>query len=130
MDFATHRLGHSLSAKFDVAHGASLSTMWPHWANYVKHKDIDRFARYAKNVWGITEGTKEELADKGIEATAEFFRSINMPTNFTELGIGIQDEEGLRELTDRCFYVKGTKVGKLIPLTEEDIYPIYVSANK
>lgn len=130
MDFATHRLGHSLSAKFDVAHGASLSTMWPHWANYVKHKDIDRFARYAKNVWGITEGTKEELADKGIEATAEFFRSINMPTNFTELGIGIQDEESLRELTDRCFYVKGTKVGKLIPLTEEDIYPIYVSANK
>ena len=119
-----------MSAKFDVAHGASLSAMWPHWANYVKHKDIERFARYARNVWGITEGTDEELADKGIEATVEFFKSINMPTCFSELGIGIQDEDGLRELTNRCFYVKGTKVGKLIPLTEEDIYPIYVSANK
>ena len=130
MDFSTHRLGHSLSATFDVAHGASLSTMWPHWANYVKNRDIERFARFARNVWGITEGSDEELANKGIEATTEYFRSINMPTNFSELGIGVQDEESLRKLTNKCFYVKGTKVGKLLPLTEEDIYPIYVSANK
>ena len=30
--FATHKLGHELSGKFDVAHGASLSAVWRSWA--------------------------------------------------------------------------------------------------
>ena len=34
-DFCVHKFGHALSAKFDVAHGASLTTIWGHWANYV-----------------------------------------------------------------------------------------------
>lgn len=33
-DFAPHQLGHELSAMFDVAHGASLSTVWGSWADY------------------------------------------------------------------------------------------------
>jgi len=34
-DFCVHKFGHALSAKFDVAHGASLTTIWGHWADYV-----------------------------------------------------------------------------------------------
>lgn len=130
IDFAPHRLGHSLSAKYDVAHGASLSTVWGHWANYVKNVKIERFARYASEVFGINEGTDEEKADEGIKRTVEYFKSINMPTNFKELGIPVQDEKGLEELTNRCFYVKGSKVGKFLPLEYDDIYKIYTSANK
>ena len=130
MDFTPHRLGHSLSAIFDVAHGASLCTMWAHWARYVKHLDVARFARFAKNVWGLDADDEETLADMGIDRTEEFFRSIDMPTCFTELGIGIQDEEGIKKLVERCFYEPGQSFGKLLPMKEEYIYPIYMAANK
>ncbi len=34
-DFGPHKIGHELSAKYDVAHGASLSAVWESWAKYV-----------------------------------------------------------------------------------------------
>ena len=54
-DFATHALGHELSGKFDVAHGASLSTMWGSWARYCFPQNPERFAQFGRKVWGITE---------------------------------------------------------------------------
>lgn len=44
-DFAPHQLGHELSAKFDCAHGASLSAMWGSWAAYCWKENPSRFAQ-------------------------------------------------------------------------------------
>lgn len=43
-DFLCHKLGHQLGAKFDEAHGATLSAVWGSWARYVYHLDEARFA--------------------------------------------------------------------------------------
>lgn len=129
VDFAPHKLGHELSGKFDVAHGASLSTIWGAWARYVYGEEPERFARYADKVWGIQKPTAEESALAGIEATVAYFKSIAMPTCFTELGIGVQGEAVLAELADRCSaYGKGT-IANFKKLSREDIYQIYQSAN-
>ncbi len=53
-DFATHMLEHELSAMFDVAHGAGLSAIWPHWAEYILTEATTRFAQFAVNVMGVT----------------------------------------------------------------------------
>ena len=58
----------------------------------------NRFVNLTKNVWNI----EDETGLKGIERTIEYFKEINMPTNFTELKIGIQSEEIINELTDRA----------------------------
>lgn len=71
-DFATHSLGHELSAKFDVAHGASLSTMWGSWARYCFPENPERFAQFGRKVWGITEGSIEEVGKAAIDRTVEF----------------------------------------------------------
>ena len=47
-DFSVHKLGHALSAKYDVAHGASLAAVWGSWAKYIYGGAVDRFARYAR----------------------------------------------------------------------------------
>ena len=91
-----------MSGKFDVAHGASLSTMWGSWAEYSYKEEPARFVRFAKNVWGITEGSEEEIVKAGIQATVDYFKSIDMPTCFSELGIGIQSDEVIADLADRC----------------------------
>ncbi|SDP66790.1 iron-containing alcohol dehydrogenase [Selenomonas ruminantium] len=128
-DFACHKLGHELSGRFDVTHGASLTAVWGSWARFVYQDDIPRFAQFAEKVWGIHEGTEEERAKAGIERTVAYFQEIDMPTNFTELGIGVQDETVLAELADSCT-AGGTKVvANFHPIDKATAIAIYKLAN-
>lgn len=128
-DFACHKLGHELSGRFDVTHGASLTAVWGSWAKYVYQDDIPRFAQFANKIWGITEGTEEERAQAGIDKTIAYFKEIHMPTNFTELGIGIQSEDVLAELADSCT-AGGTKVvANFHPIDKATAIEIYKLAN-
>ena len=130
-DFATHQLGHELSAKFDVAHGASITTIWGSWAKYFYSEKPERFVRFAKKVWGIEESSNiEETALAAIEKTVSYFASIGAPTCFTELGIGVQSEEILRELAYRCVYYGKRTIGQFKVLDREDAYQIYKMANR
>jgi alcohol dehydrogenase YqhD (iron-dependent ADH family) len=128
-DFAPHQLGHELSARFDVAHGASLTAVWGSWARYVYRTNPARFAQFADRVWGIHSSNELSASIAGIHATEEFFESIGMPTSFTRLGIGIQTEETLRELARGCSYDHTRTVGTFQVLKEDDLYEIYKAAN-
>lgn len=128
-DFAPHQLGHELSAKFDVAHGASLTAIWGSWARYVYRTNASRFARFADHVWRIHSSSEVSAAIAGIHATEEFFESIGMPTNFTKLGIGVQEDEVLRDLANRCSWNHTRTVGSFQVLEEQDLYEIYKAAN-
>lgn len=123
MDFSVHQLGHELSGRFDVAHGASLTTMWGSWAKYVQDTNPARFVKYAKEIWGVAE------ADEGIAETVKFFKSIGMPTCFTELGIGVQDETAIDEMADSCVFHGKRIVGTFKPLEKNDVINIYKAAN-
>lgn len=129
-DFAPHQIGHELSAKFDVAHGASLSAVWGSWAEYCYKVKPERFMRFADKVWGIKKADADEAARAGIDATVKYFASIGMPTCFTELGIGVQSEEILKELADRCVYYGKRTVGGFKVLDKKDVYEIYKHANR
>lgn len=49
---------------------------------------MDKFVRYAENVWGVdtTGKTKEEVALQGIDKLAEFIKEMGIPTTLRELG--------------------------------------------
>jgi alcohol dehydrogenase YqhD (iron-dependent ADH family) len=129
-DFSVHQLGHELSGRFDVAHGASLTTAWGSWATYCCSVDIGRFAHYARNVWGVQEQDDETAARLGIEMTVEYFKSISMPTCFTELNIGVQTDEVIRELAYSCTFFGKRLVGNFKPLNQTDIENIFRLANR
>lgn len=128
-DFATHQLGHELSATFDVAHGASLAAVWGSWAAYCMPRKPERFASFAEKVWQVSGKNTEEKARLGVEKTVAWFRSLGMPTCFTELGIGVQNEEQLRGLADRCVFHGARTIGHFRELNGEDCYQIYKTAN-
>ncbi len=129
-DFAPHQLGHELSAKFDVAHGASLSAIWGSWAKYCYLEKPERFAHFAHKVWGIEESRADAAALAAIDKTVSYFASIGAPTCFSELGIGIQNEETLYELAERCMYYGKRKIGQFKVLDREDAYCIFKMANR
>ncbi len=129
-DFAVHQLGHELSAMFDTAHGASLATVWDSWALSVCSAKPERFARYARNVWGLQGDDENALALAGIQATADYFASIGMPTSFgTNQDVGVQEDAVLRELAYRCSFQHTRTIGTFRVLDEEAIYQIYQKAN-
>ena len=70
-------------------HGAGLAVLHPALYRHLCPAEAGRFARFARNVWGIDPAGKSELeqAQAGIEALAAFIREIGLPTNFAELGI-------------------------------------------
>lgn len=127
-DFSVHKLGHALGAKYDFAHGATLSAVWGAWAEYVCRYDIPRFAHYAEKVWGIQREDEETAAKAGIDATVEYFREIEMPVNLKELGAGDVTEDELRELSMDATMGGTVKLSKIKELEVEDVYQIFQAA--
>lgn len=128
-DFATHQIGHELSAKYDVAHGASLSAVWQSWAEYVYMEEPSRFARYARHVWGISEENDITAALKGIEATVRYFRSLGMPTSIGELETGILPESRLLEMAKSATGNDTFTIAKFKELHQQDVLEILKMAN-
>lgn len=127
-DWAVHQLGHELSARFDVAHGASLAAVWGSWADYVSAQHPERFARYARKVWGVTAEDDAQAARAGIRATVDYFASLEMPTSFADC-IGVQSPETCADMAYRCAYEGSRTIGSLRVLNQEDIRNIYEAAN-
>lgn len=129
-DFSAHQFGHELSAMFDTAHGASLSTIWGFWARHACPFKPSRFVRYARNVWGLTGEDETALALAGIQATEDYFRSLGMPTCFSEnMDVGIQEDDVLRKLAHSCSNGGTRTIGSFCALDEEGMYQIFQAAN-
>ena len=127
-DWSVHQLGHEISARFDLAHGASLAAVWGSWAGYVSEQRPARFARFARNVWGIQLDEERAAAEAGINATVDFFASLGMPTGFDSC-IGLQTDETCADMAYRCAYEGTRTIGTLRVLGQADIEQIYLRAN-
>lgn len=124
-DWACHQLEHELGAMYDVAHGAGLSAVWGTWARYVYQEHPERFARFAEQVLGLPhEDDILSLALKGIETMENYYRSIDMPTSLTELGIS-PDEATIQKLAYGCSRKDTRTIGVIRKLNQEDMAEIY-----
>ncbi|MBO7439907.1 MAG: iron-containing alcohol dehydrogenase, partial [Bacteroidales bacterium] len=130
-DWATHQIGHELSALFDATHGAALAAIWPSWARYVMKEDVSRFVRFAVNVMDVPNdySDPEGTAIKGVEAVERFYHAIGMPINIPELiGRNVTDDE-IKEMARKCTRDYTTTMGQFKKLTADDIEQIYRMAN-
>ncbi|MBR2200129.1 MAG: iron-containing alcohol dehydrogenase, partial [Bacteroidales bacterium] len=130
-DWATHQIGHELSALFDATHGAALAAIWPSWARYVMKEDVSRFVRFAVNVMDVPNdySDPEGTAIKGVEAIERFYHAIGMPINIPELiGRQVTDDE-IKEMARKCTRDYTMTMGKFKVLTADDIANIYRMAN-
>ncbi|MBR2208802.1 MAG: iron-containing alcohol dehydrogenase [Synergistaceae bacterium] len=119
-DFSSHRMGHSLSMLYGVAHGASLSIVMPAWARYLYEDNPVPFARLGEAVFDIYDGTDEEKAIEAIEALEDFFKEINSPTTLREVGIKEEDIEKIAANASR-----GETFGALKELNADDVLEIF-----
>ncbi|MCH5208784.1 MAG: iron-containing alcohol dehydrogenase [Oscillospiraceae bacterium] len=120
--WVAHAIEHALSAYYDITHGEGLAIITPHWMRKIlSEKTADRFVKYGVNIWGIDPGLDSfEIANKAIDKTYEFFRSLGIPMTLGEVGI---DDAKINEMAND---IAGD--GKLkncyAPLSVEDVAEI------
>ena len=124
-DWSCHQLGMALSALYNSTHGATLAAVWGAWANYVKDANIDRFAQFARRVYGVTEADPRTAAEEGIRRTNAFFASLGMPLSLTELLGHTPDDAELEAITVECSYDRTRTIGSFKTLGFDDMLAIY-----
>ena len=121
-DWASHGIEHELSALYDCAHGAGLAVVMPAWMTYVHATDDARFARFARNVFGVGIGVDDgEAALAGIAAFRGWLKSLALPLTFAELGAKEDDIP----LLVKTLNLNGNTLGRFRPLAESDVAAIY-----
>ena len=121
-DWNSHGLEHELSALYDVAHGAGLAVVMPHWMKYTIDHDPKRFQQMAVRIFGVKQ-TANPKADglRGIKKFQEFLASIGMPLTFKDLGAKKKDIDHLVKMLG----INGKERDGFMKLTEEDCKNIY-----
>ena len=118
-DFQAHQIEHQLGAYTNCNHGAGLAVIHPPLYRHIYRDGAERFARFARNVWGIEpKKTVEETALAGVESLADFIREIGLPTTFA--GLGIPAGTDLRAIADST----NITAGCCKKLTHEEILNI------
>ncbi len=87
-DWATHMIGHELTALHGLTHGHSLVIVLPGLLRILKEQKWDKLLQYGERIFNITQGSEAERVDKTIEATEHFFRSLGLTTRLSEENIG------------------------------------------
>lgn len=121
-----HGIEHALSAYYDITHGEGLAIITPRWMRHIlSERTMDRFVKYGINVFGIDPTLpKQEIAGKAIDATYEFFESINIPMHLREVGI---DDSRIDEMAHHIATNEGLDKA-YAPLTEQDIKEILLES--
>ena len=126
-DFSVHKLGHALSAKYGVTHGASLSAVWGSWAEAVYRDCLPRFKRFAEKVWNVTAEDDETAAKEGILRTVKYFESIKMPTSLHALGVAPTKDE-IKALALDATARDTLKLSRIRPLGAKEVEEIFERA--
>jgi alcohol dehydrogenase YqhD (iron-dependent ADH family) len=92
-----HMIEHSLSAIYDVAHGAGLSIVLPGWMQYTIDRNARKLSRLAREIFLISEKDERLAAIAGIGQFKAWFAAIGSPTSLKEAGIPNEDIDKIAE---------------------------------
>ena len=107
-DWATHMIGHELTALCGLDHGETLAIVHPGVMDIMRKEKHGKLLQYARRVWNITNENEEQAIDEAIERTESFFRSIGKKTRLSEYRIG---DNVIETIVER-FKQRGWNVGE------------------
>lgn len=108
-DWATHGIGHELTAFYGIDHGQSLAVVLPRLLKNQKKVKQEKLAKLGREVFGVQSGDDSAAADQAIEKTEAFFNSIGMKTKLSDYSINAR--EAAEKIRAR-FAGRKTKLGE------------------
>lgn len=100
-DWATHMIGHELTAFYGIDHARTLAIIAPRLYEAMFNDKKEKLTQYGKRIWNLT-GTDDEIAKQAIQSTERFFQSLGVDTHisdYTENHAGV--ETRLREVFEQ-----------------------------
>jgi NADP-dependent alcohol dehydrogenase len=120
-DWATHMIGHELTAFYGIDHAESLAVVLPALWRHEKKRKAGKLEQYARRVWAETAADSEVAIEAGIARTVAFFESLGMKTHLADYGIS--PAEAAERIGDR-FAQRGTRLGEHGDLTADQVATI------
>jgi NADP-dependent alcohol dehydrogenase len=87
-DWATHMIGHELTALYGIDHARTLAIVLPSLMHSQRAAKREKLLQYAERVWHVSGGTEDERIDAVIAHTRAFFESVGIPTRLSAYGLG------------------------------------------
>jgi NADP-dependent alcohol dehydrogenase len=124
-DWATHMIGHELTAMFGIDHAQSLAIILPAMLEVRADKKREKILQYADRVWKITRGSDGEKILLAIQKTRGFFGSLGIPTRLSGHGV---PADKIPLLVERLVSRGMTALSETRDLTPEIVREILVRA--
>lgn len=119
-DWATHVIGHELTALHGIDHARTLAIVLPGVMNFKREGKKDKILQYGKRIWGIYKGTTDEKIDAAIAKTVGFFESVGIPTRLQDYNV---TAETVEKITER-FKKRPFKIGEKSDIWYQEINEI------
>ena len=118
-DWEVHMIGQAIGAHTDATHGMTLSAVSIPYYRHIMPYGLEKFKRYAINVWNVSPDGKsdEEIASEGLTKMEEYMRRLGLVMNASELGVTPDMLEGIADST--LIMTGGYKI-----LSREDVIAI------
>jgi NADP-dependent alcohol dehydrogenase len=118
-DWATHMLGHEITALYGLDHAQTLAIILPAMLHERRQGKREKLLQYAQRVWNITEGSDDERIDLAIEKTRAFFESLGVKTHLSDYHIGAESVDAIiGQLTSHNMVQLGEKADVTIDVSK------------
>ncbi|MFV8800853.1 alcohol dehydrogenase [Yersinia sp. LJYL362] len=124
-DWATHMLGHELTARHGLDHAQTLAVVLPALLVAKKQQKRAKLLQYAERVWGLHGGSEEQRINAAIQATRDFFESMGVATRLSAYKL---DGSTIPELIKKLEEHGMTALGEHGDITLADSKRIYEAA--
>ena len=88
-DWATHMIGHELTALHGIDHAQTLAIVLPNMLTVQRDRKREKLLQYADRVWGLIDGAEDSRIDRAIQKTRDFFEAVGVRTKLSDYGVGL-----------------------------------------
>lgn len=94
-DWATHMIGHELTALHGLDHAQTLAIVLPSMLRVRKESKRAKLLQYAARVWNITDGDEDARIEKAIACTQDFFERMGVKTRLSDYQLGAANVDAI-----------------------------------
>ncbi|MCA1862139.1 iron-containing alcohol dehydrogenase [Janthinobacterium sp. HSC-3S05] len=94
-DWATHMIGHELTALYDIDHARTLALVLPALLDVQREQKRGKLLQFGERVWNINSGSDDERIDAAIARTRAFFEGLGIPTRLSAYQLGQEAVEAV-----------------------------------
>lgn len=120
-DWATHMIGHELTALYDIDHARTLAIVLPALLRCTKAAKREKLLQFADRVWHITTGSEDERIEAAIAKTQAFFEAMGIATHLSSYDLGKEAVDAVVAQLEKHGMVALGEHGNIDPAMSRDI---------